>query len=130
MKGRIIVWMVLVILVLGGGIFFLFRRTVSTSAPVVAPLQTEFRPALPSRPASEIHREWKERVANILRVYDDTHDARVARDTLLALTVTRDDQTIHLQLVLAFQALVDGDRKTGERDLRRARDAFIRLSSS
>ncbi len=126
MKGRNLVVWVLIAAALGTGAFFLFRRSPSVP-PATAPLQTEPRSSLPSRPADEIHAEWKDKVAAILSAYDQDHDAKVARDALLALTVTRADQEVDLELVLAFQALVDGKTKEGQSDLQQARVQFTKL---
>lgn len=67
-----------------------------------------------------MHEDWQERVKDILRSYDEEKNAVSARDALLALTVSRDDQSTHLALVLAFNALAEG-KTEGQRQLDEAR---------
>lgn len=79
-------------------------------------LRSRSRSLVPSDPSSsqpsvssvERHREWRSKVENILNDYDRTSNAAQARDGLLGLTVAPEDRDMHLKLVLAFQAVVDG----------------------
>lgn len=69
---------------------------------------------VPAVSSEERHAVWQTSVASILEEYDRTKDATQARDALLSLVVTKEDQERHLRLVLAFQGLVDGTAKAAE----------------
>ncbi|HEU0051020.1 MAG TPA: hypothetical protein VFQ60_03115 [Patescibacteria group bacterium] len=90
---------------------FLVSR-LSVPAPIQAPVSAE-----------EMHRTWIESVSSTLAAFDQHQDARAARDALVKLMVTKDDKEIHLNLVLAFQAFLDGNKNAAVL-LRRARQLF------
>lgn len=58
--------------------------------------------------SAELHATWVARTQEIARDYESNHDAAGARDALLALRVTREDQQAHLGLVLRYERLLDG----------------------
>lgn len=84
----------------------------ASSTPVVAPS------------SAQIHAAWQTSVKKILTDYDQNQSALAARDGLLALTVTREDQDIHLQLALGFNGLVEQIPDAAAR-LQSARSQFI-----
>lgn len=70
-----------------------------------------------------MHAAWKTRVNEILQTYDRDANAPSAEDALSALRVAAKDRDVHLQLVLAFASIIQGDKKGMER-LRKARADF------
>jgi len=62
----------------------------------------------PTRSVEEIRAAWRQDVERILKAYEQDRNATSARDTLLGLTVAREDQDAHLRLVLALNAVVEG----------------------
>ncbi len=84
----------------------------ASSTPIMAPS------------SAQIHATWQTNVQKILTDYDQNQSAIVARDGLLALTVARDDQPVHLQLVLAFNGLVEQVPDASVK-LQTARDQFV-----
>ncbi len=57
--------------------------------------------------SAELHANWVQRTDEIRRAYESDRDAARARDALLALRVTREDQQAHLDLVLRYERLLD-----------------------
>lgn len=77
----------------------------------------------PERPPEQIRLEWKQGVEGVLAAYDQDQNASKARDALLNLSVTNEEKSAHLELVLAFQAAVD-KKPTATSDLQKARQKF------
>jgi hypothetical protein len=76
-----------------------------------------------ARPVAEIRADWQAGVVRILSEYDRTQDAKAAEEGLLELRVAEGDRDLHLELVIAFQALTDS-RAGGKGQLQAARTHF------
>lgn len=63
--------------------------------------------ASPARSLEETRAIWRQEAKRIVRMYDEEKEPTKARDALLGLTVTREDQEAHLRLVLALNALAE-----------------------
>lgn len=103
--------LLLVLFVLQRG-FFRSSPEASVSSPSV-------------RTSAEMQQTWRSEVQTILREYDQDQNAAKAREALLGLTVTREDQAKHLSLVLAFHAVAER-QSSAEATLLRARSEFER----
>ena len=109
-------WRLLIIAVLCLVLFLLRYRSVSlpnivnTSAPSVVD-------------QAELHQGWQGQVQVILDEYDVHHDPVNAQTSLLHLTVARQDQAVHLALVLAFYGLANSKPGSVEK-LQQARRVF------
>lgn len=83
--------------------------------------------SLPSAAQSpeQMRAMWRQRVEGIIQGYEQGKDASRARDALLGLTVAREDQEVHLRLVLALNAIVE---KAADAELKwqEAKKAFER----
>jgi hypothetical protein len=110
-------WMLLGALTLGIGIASLwaFRSETVVTEQMAVP-----------RSAEEIRSQWRDAVQDVLAAYDGDKKPAVARDALLALRVTAEDQPLHLSLVLAFQRRVDGVAGA-EQAIAKARASFATL---
>ncbi len=96
-------------------------RTRPPEGPVnLAPLASQQVPVVSSE---ERAATWVGQVKAILATFDQQKKADVARDALLALTVNRADQEMHLKLVMAFAALADG-KKGAEAQVEDAKRTF------
>ena len=104
------VWTLIVVLLCVAGItfFVLSRRKGETVKPSEPTVSTQ--PVIPPKSAEELRKEWTDGVNAALAKYDQDQNAKTAMDSLLALTVPSADRGVHLKLVLAFQALVNGDK--------------------
>lgn len=99
-------------------VLFLLQRGLFRSSPgaVVSPSL---------RTSAEMQQTWRSEVQTILRQYDQDQNAAKARESLLGLTVVREDQAKHLGLVLAFNGIVER-QPNAEASLVRARSEFER----
>ncbi len=82
-------------------------------------------PAVVIRSPEDIKNVWHKGVEDVLKSYEVTHDATVARDALVTLVVRTEDRSTHLALVLAFQASID-HRQDAPQKLVEAQQAFTR----
>lgn len=98
MRSRIFIFSFLAIVILGAG-WGIFRLVTRSSSFVKSPVI--------QRSSQEIHTAWISGVQQILQAYDVKREPLEARDALLGLSVVANDQSTHLALVLAFQALID-----------------------
>lgn len=78
-----------------------------------------------TRTAAQLQQTWRSEVQAILRQYDQDQNAASARESLLGLTVAREDQAKHLALVLAFNASSER-QPNADALLAQARDGFER----
>lgn len=97
-------------------------------APSGTPVNTtSTQAAAPAVSPEELRSTWIAGVSSTLAFYDGGGSPAEARDALLSLRVPGEFRDIHLDLVLAFQALVD---KTVQAQilLEKARAAFVKIS--
>ncbi|MBP9762113.1 hypothetical protein KBD34_00685 [Patescibacteria group bacterium] len=71
-----------------------------------------------------LHGEWKQAVQAVLADYDQTGDARSAKERLLTLRVPASGRDTHLALFLALNDLAES-RPNGKARLAAARTAFV-----
>ncbi|MBP6945591.1 hypothetical protein KBD61_03695 [Patescibacteria group bacterium] len=100
-------------------VLFVLRRGFFRSSPQGS------APTPPVRTSVELQQVWRSEVQTILRQYDQDRNAAKAREALLGLTVTREDQAKHLALVLAFNASSERQPNADEL-LAQARNGFER----
>lgn len=93
------------------GVTFLILRMRNTQRFIEAPIG-KVAP-LPTVSLAQMHTDWQKTVRDVAAHYEQDHDAARARDALLALTVAPADQSMHLRLVLALNALVEGASGAG-----------------
>ena len=95
---------ILIFVLLGLALWAL--RIHNARRPMEAPIGKVAAPSSVS--LAQMHTDWQKIVRDTAARYEQDHDATRARDALLALTVAPVDQAMHLQLVLALNALVEG----------------------
>lgn len=98
MKGVIIALVCIAVGVLGGVLWYRSTQRINVATP---------QPAITYTP-EELHEGWQDGVARIANAYDNDHDARKAKEALLALRVRAEDRDAHLKLVMAMSALEQG----------------------
>ena len=105
------------IVLVTGAVLFVYQHVVPKTQTSVAPVMisaTDTNVAAPSANQAPIvpsvlQAEWRANVSGILADYDQTRDARTARDRLLAVRVPADARDLDLALYLALNALTNSE---------------------
>lgn len=121
-RARLGLILVLIVLVFCA-ILLVRQRFFSISPEGTIQAGSTVTPEPPVVSSAELKAQWKQSVASILADYDQTTDARSARERLLALRVPAELKDAHLALFLAFNTLTDS-RPEGAAKLTSARAQF------
>lgn len=108
---RRLVWILIVVLLCIASVafFVLLRKKGETVKPTESTVSMQ--PVVPPKSPEQLRSGWIVGVKAALTQYDQDQNAQTAMDSLLALTVPSSDRDAHLKLVLAFQAMTNGDQK-------------------